>query len=203
MKMKKITSFAVCMGLSAVLFTGCGSDGSQLDYVEGILNVAYNSDAINEKALDMSEKDIAAATKASNESEAKFLAAYFNMEDVSEDTEKAFEEIAAKIAMATDYTVEESGSGEVTVKIKPLKVTSDELEEFVEDFNVKKFVDADESCTEEAFTEGVVEILEKNMKNPQYGEEVTIKVAVTKKDGKYSISDEDMVKLDSAMFVYE
>lgn len=202
MKMKKITSFVLCMGISAALFTGCGSNGSQSDYVEGILNVAYNSDAINEKALDMSEKDIAAATKASNESEAKFLEAYFNMEDVSDDTQKAFEEIAAKIAMITDYTVEESSSEEVMVKIKPLKVVSDELEEFVEDFNVKKFVDADESCTEEAFVDGVVEILEKNVKNPQYGEETTIKVNVTKKDGKYTISDEDMVKLDSAMFIY-
>ncbi len=199
---RKIAVLAVLLGVVAVLASGCGRKGTETDYVEGLLDVAYGSDAINAKALDMNDKEISDARSDSLSAEAQFLIKYFHMDEVSKETEDIFKDISGKLSRAADYRV--SGEGEeITVTIRPLQVYSEELQTFVDEFNVKKFVDADASCTEEAFAKGIADILEKAADAPAYGDEVTVKVNVTEKGGKYSVSDEDLAKIDSAMFIYE
>ena len=57
-------------------------------------------------------------------------------------------------------------------------------------------------CTEEKFVDGVTKELEKSAEAAEYEKKVEIEIAVTKKDGKYTVSDEDLSAIDDAMFVY-
>lgn len=109
----------------------------------------------------MSKDDVEKAKDSCIEKEAEFLTEYFNMEDVSDSTKKSLEGAAEKIFSSAKYTVEEKGD-KVLVTIEPLKVLTDSFQEYVDDFNVKKYVEADDSCTEEEFVDGVT----KNLKNP-------------------------------------
>lgn len=199
----KAAAGVLSLGLVLGMVTGCG--GSSVDasrYLNALLGVAYCSDAVDDVALDMDEKEREAAMESSVEKEAEFLARYFGMEDVSEKSEKAFEEIAWKISMAAQYEVEEAKGDAVVVRISPFQVRTEELQEFVDKFAVQKYVDGDEACTEEKFVSGVTGILEKTLKEPAYGDPVEVSVTVSKKDGAYQISDEDLAAIDEAMFVY-
>lgn len=200
---KKIAVIAVSAFLVVAITTGCGnSKGSAADYVDGLLDVAYFADEINDSLDDsMSDKEITSARDICADEEAKFIEAYFNMEEVSDETHEAFKSLAEKLSASASYSVEENGD-KVSVKIKPLIVGSDELHDFVDDFSVKKYVEKDESCTEKAFVDGVVKIMEKEADSPDYADEVNVDVTVKKENGKYSISDEDLKKIDAAMFVY-
>lgn len=201
MRINKKFAAVICASLMMSVVAGCGNSGSSsADYVDGLLDVAYFADDVN-KAVSMSDDEIKSAREICKEKEADFIETYYNMEDVSDKTQKAFEDIAVKLCSAADYSVSAKGDT-VTVTIKPLKVYSEELQEYVDDFAVKKYVDADESYTEDKFTDEVIKIMSKAADNPSYADEVKIDVKVTEKDGKYSISDEDLVKIDDAMFDY-
>lgn len=208
MKMKifknKIVAAILLAGLMACSLAGCGkSSGKASDYVDAILHIAYFSDAIDNKTLDMTDDEVRKARQDCADKEAQFLAGYFNMEDISDNTREIFKETAEKLLAKADYTVSEGEGSKVKVSIKPLIVYSEELQEFVDDFNVKKYVDADKSCTEEKFAEGVAGFLEKSADNAKYADEIEVEVNVTENNGKYEISDEDLSKIDAAMFVYD
>jgi len=197
---KKIAAL-ICASMMILSLSACGSGkGSNADYVDGLLDVAYFADDVN-GAVSMSDDEIKSAREICKEKEAEFIEAYFNMEEVSDETKKAFEDAAVKLCGAVDYSVSAKGDT-VTVTIKPLKVYSEQLQEYVDDFAVKKYVDVDKSCTEKEFVDNVTELMNKAAENPSYANEVKVEVKVTKKDGNYSISDEDLAKIDAAMFVY-
>lgn len=198
---KKLVSILFAVTLLAGVVTGCGNSGSSAGYIDALMGVTYFSDAIDNKLLDMSDEEVSKAKEQCATKEAEFLQAYFNMEEVSDETKDAFEQVAQKLGQATDYSVEGEGD-KVTVTIKPLKVYSEELQEYVDEFNVKKYVDADKSCTEKEYVDNVVKILEKSADNPQYGEEVKIEVTVSEDGGEFTVSDEDLAKIDNAMFIY-
>lgn len=200
---KKIFAVIMCTAMAAITLTGCGkSKGDEASYTKGLLEVAYFAQKPeNIDTLSMKKDETDAASESSCEKEAQFIASYFNMENVSDDTIKSFKEAAKKLGAAADYSVNANGD-KVTVTIKPLIVKSEELEKYVEEFAVKKYVDADKNCTEKEFVDGAVKILEKAAFNPKYADEVKIDITVSSKDGKYEISDEDLAKIDNAMFVY-
>ena len=201
MRINKKIMAAICAAMMMTTLSACGSSkGSNADYIDGVLDVAYFADDVND-AVSMSDDEIKAAREICKEKEAEFIKAFYNMEEVSDESQKAFEDIAEKLCGATNYSVSAKGDT-VTVTIKPLKVYSEELQKYVDEFAVKKYVDADESCTEKEFVDKVTELMNKSAENPSYANEVKIEVSVTKKDGKYSISDEDLAKIDDAMFVY-
>ena len=199
---KKIATCILGAFFMVGTLSGCsGSSVSSADYVKAVLDVAYCADDADGNALDMSKDDVEKAKDSCIEKEAEFLTEYFNMEDVSDSTKKSLEGAAEKIFSSAKYTVEEKGD-KVLVTIEPLKVFTDSLQEYVDDFNVKKYVEADDSCTEEEFVDGVTKELEKSAEVAEYEKKVEIEIAVTKKDGKYTVSDEDLSAIDDAMFVY-
>lgn len=202
MKINKLKSMLLIGALTTfTMLSGCGNaKTSGADYVEGVLDVAYFAEDVN-KSVSMSDDEIKAAREICKDKEAQFIESYFNMEDVSDETHKIFEDVAVKLCEAADYSVA-SDTDSVTVSIRPLKVYSEKLEEYVEDFVVKKYVEADKSCTEKEFADNVAKFMSDAAENPVYDEEVKVEVKVTKKGGKYSISDEDMSKIDAAMFMY-
>lgn len=201
-KDKKIIAFLFSLIFIVGILNGCGSSGTAADYVSAVLSVAYYSDAVDNKRLDMKTEDVDKARQECADKEAQFLEQYFNLENVSDKTHKSFVEAAKKISACVSYTVTENGDNKVIVTTKPLIIYSEKLQEFVDDFNVKRYVDADKSYTEDKFVEGVVKIIDETVSKPEYADEVKIEISIDKKDGKYQISDEDLAKIDSAMFKY-
>lgn len=201
-KDKKITVLLFMLIFVAVISNGCGSSYTAADYVSAILSVAYYSDAVDNKCLDMKMEDVNKVRQECADKEAQFLEKYFNMENVSDKTHKTFVESAKKISASVSYTVSENGDNKVIVSVKPLVIHSEKLQKFVDDFNVKRYVDADKSYTEDKFVEGVVKIIDEAASDPEYADEVKIEINVDNKGGNYKISDEDLAKIDSAMFKY-
>lgn len=199
-KGKWITLLTVGAMFAGVL-TGCGNKGTEADYVEGLLDVAYSSDAMNVKALDMSEDEMTEASKKSVEAEAKYMAAFFNIENPSDETLGYFKEACQALYVWADYKVAQKGD-KITVTIKPVEFVTDELENYVEDYNVRKFVEA-EALTQEAFAKGVSDIIKKTAEKPDYEDEVKVDVAVEKKSGGYVISDEDLAAIDAYILDYD
>lgn len=200
---KRVIGLILGMAMAATAMTGCGSSGNSADYVQGVLDVAYNKGTDTYvKAAGADKEDAKKAADSSLEAEAKVLCAYFGIEEPSEDVLDTFRDFAGKMYEKASYTVKEKGDG-VEVVIKPLQLFDDEeVKQYVEDFDIKEFVDGDSSCTDEAFAKGITELLEKKLEKAEYGKEVTISVSVTEKDGKMTVSDEDLLKIDEQIVAY-
>lgn len=198
---KLIAALTLCV-LTCAMAVGCGSKGTAVDYVEGVMDLAYASDVVNDKALDMSDDQKEKAKEQSVKAEAEFLAYYLNIEDPSQQALDILAEACQELYKAAAYSVT-GNEDEITVTVKPLVVHTQELEDFVQEFNVKKFVDADSSCTDEAFAKGVAQILKEIAKNPEYEEVKTIKFNIGAGANKdYSISSDDLKAIDEAIFAY-
>lgn len=199
---RKLAGLILSVVMAASALTGCGSSGDGADYVKGVLDVAYNQGT--ESYVDVAgvkEEDAKKYMEQSVTAEAKVMAAYFGIAEPSDEVIAEFKPVVEKLYEGLDYEVKADGdkvkvsSNEVAISI------SEELETYIDEFNVKAYVDGDASCTDEAFAKAVAEILLKDM-GVCGTKTVEVELIVTEKDGKYTISDEDLVKLDEAIIVY-
>lgn len=204
--MKKMIKICTGMMAGAVLLTGCGSasDAAADKVVKAYLDVAYGKSV--EEYADITgtkKEDAEKYSEQALKAEADALQAYYGMDtEGSEKTEKAFEEICSLLFDKAEYNVTAKGD-EVTVSFKPVTaLESEAVTQYVDDFNVKEFVDGDTSCTDEAFAEGLLEVLKKDGVEVSDKEE-TVTVSVSEKDGKKTVSSEELSKIDEAVLVYE
>lgn len=197
-----ITALLFCAMMCGIL-SGCGSKGSAVDYVEGVLDVAYGSDAINDKALNMESEEITETQDEMMEVEASYMASYFNMETPSEEALSIFKEACQELYKAADYSV--SGDGmDISVVVKPLIIRTDALEKYVEDFSAEKYVNAEEGHTDVEFAKGVAGILKEISANPEYEEAVTVNFTVSDgiKGRPYTIAPADLQAIDKVILAY-
>lgn len=193
--------------LTAIILAGCsGSDSSKAEYVQGLLDIAYNKGTeVYVKAADVKEEDAKNYSQQALEAEAKVMAAYFGIEEPSEEVLKSFQGFCEKMYKEVSYKVEAKGD-RVQVSTNQIIIgsQSEALQNYVDDFNIRQFVDGDASCTDEAFAKGAVEVMEQDLKKLFCGTQTkTIEVTVTEKDGKMSVSDKDLENLDSQIIVYD
>lgn len=203
---KRLAGILMGIILAATALTACGSkaEGSAQTYVKGVLDVAYNKGTEDYvKATGAKEEDAKKFMAQSVEAEAKIMAAYFGMEEPSAEVIEALKPAVEKMYENVSYTVEASGD-KVKVSHKEIYMgASEELQQYIDDFNVKAYIDGDTSCTDEAFAKGIADIILKGTAEDFCGTETkSVELTVTEKDGKYTVSDEDLVALDESMIVY-
>lgn len=198
----------LCMGVCilAVLLTGCQSSGSSDNsdsarYVKALLDVAYGKD-VKEYAELTGEKEADVKKHAGHSlaAEAKVMAAYFGMEEPSEEVVSTFEEICTLLYEKASYSVEEK-DGKVTVTINPVTtLQSDAVTEYADNYNIKTFVDG-EASDDEAFAKGLLEAV-KAEKAGTAKESIKVTVTVKEKDKTFTVSDEDLMKIDEQIIAY-
>lgn len=203
--MKKMIRICTGMIIGTVLLTGCDSS-SEADadkVVKAYLDVAYGKSVKEYAAIaDVKEADAKKYSEQSLRAEADALQAYYGMEtEGSGQTEETMEQIARLMFDKAKYSITSEGEN-VTITFKPVTaLRSEAVTQYVDDFNVREFVDGDTSCTDETFAKGLLEVLQKD------GVEVSDKdtqvtVTVTDKDGKTTISSDELAKIDEALLVY-
>lgn len=203
---KQIAAIMSGILLAAAVMTGCGAKGDPETYVKGVLDVAYNQ-GIDDyvEATGAKKADAEKYVKQSMEAEAKIMAAYFGIEDPSDKVIESFEEVVEELYRGLNYEVKADGK-EVNVTLHPVRLTlSNAVKDYMEEFNVKRYVDGDKSCTDEVFAEKVSKLLVEGRVATSYVETidpVTVTVTVEEKDGQYTVSDEDLVKIDESAILY-
>lgn len=202
--MKKINKTCAWVLMGTMLLTGCGSATDHSEgYVKGLLDVAYGKGVeAYVQVADVKKEDAEKYSSQALKSEVNALQAYYGMDTEGTDkTEETLEEVCRLLYEKTSYEVKEQ-DGKAEVTIQPVTaLESEAVKNYVDDFNVKEFVDGDQSCTDEAFAEGLLEVL-KSEGVEVSDKKTTITVTVKEKDKKPFISDEDLQKLDEAILIY-
>lgn len=203
--MKKLCKLCVFVCMMAVLLTGCGSSaGSSKDsarYVKAVLDVAYGKDVKDYVELTgAKEADVKKNAESALAAEAKVMAAYFGMEEPSEKVLDTLGDVCRLLYEKASYSAAEK-DGKIVVTINPVTaLQSDEVTEYVDNYNIKEFVDG-ESSDDEAFAKGLLEAV-KSGKVETAKESKEITVTVKEKDGSFTISDEDLMKIDEQIIAY-
>lgn len=204
---KRVAGIVLSVTLLAAGLTGCGSSGDAADYVKGLMDVAYNKGTeVYVRAADVKEADAKEYMAQSVEAECKIMAAYFGIDNPSDAVIEEFKPVVEKMYESLEYEVEADDNKvnicSNTVGINP----GEEVQQYLEDYSVKRYVDGDTSCTDETFAKGVAEVLLKQMESSsaQIHDKSSdkVEISVTEKDGKFTVSDEDLAKLDSELVVY-
>lgn len=202
MKRKLVGIMAGVLVLTGLAGCGDSADSKEATYVKGLLDVAYNQGVEDYvEVTGTKEDDAKAYTQQSLEAETKVMAAYLGLADASGEAVDVLTNLCGKICEKASYEVEEKDD-KVQVTIKPLDIFSEEVENYIDEYNMKEFIDGDPSCTDEEFVDGLAEILEKELKDPSYEKEVKVQVTVEKEGDSYVISDEDLEKIDSQVILY-
>lgn len=203
--MNKMIRIGTGMMMGTVLLTGCGSSsGADADkVVKAYLDVAYGK-SVTEYAdiADVEESDAKKYSEQALQAEVDALQAYYGMDtEGSSQTEEMLGQVVELMFDKTEYSVTADGEN-VTVTFKPVTaLQSEAVIQYVDDFNVREFVDGDTSCTDEAFAQGLLEILQKDgVETADKDTEIT--VSVTEKDGKTTIDGDELAKIDEALLVY-
>lgn len=205
--MKKLWKLCIGVCMLTFLLTGCQSSGNSSEnsdsarYVKAVLDVAYGKDVKSYVELTSEkEADVKKNAESSLAAEAKVMAAYFGMEEPSEEILSTFKEICALLYEKASYSVEEK-DGKVEVTIYPVTaLQSDNVTEYVDNYNVKTFVDGEPS-DDEAFAKGLLETV-KAGKTGTAKESTKVTVTVKEKDRVFTISDEDLMKIDEKIIAY-
>lgn len=201
---KRLAGLLVSAVMALSVLTGCGSSGDADAYTKGVLDIAYHKGTEEYvKVTGAKKADAEKYMEQSMEAQSKALAVYFGIENPSDTVIEAFTPAAEKICELVDYEVEADGD-KVIVEAKGVEVKpGEEAKQYLDDYNVKRFVDGDTSCTDESFAKGMAELLVKELESAKDTETTTVEITVTEKDGSFHISDEDMIKVDEALISYE
>lgn len=185
--------------------TGCGeSKGSEeAAYVKGLLDVAYNQGVEDYADITgIAENEAKEFTQQSLQTEAEVLTAYLGIPDASGEAVEMLTEFCGKMYEKASYQVDTKDDN-VQVTIKPLDIfSSEEVEDYIDEYNKREFIDGDPSCTDADFVDGIVTLLEKELEDPSYEKEVKVEVSVEKDGESYSVSDEDLETIDSQIIAY-
>lgn len=201
---KRLAGLWIAVVMLASVLISCSSSKDAEAYVKGVLDIAYNKGTEDYvKATGAKEVDAKKYMEQSVEAESKILAAYFGIEEPSDEVIEAFKPVVEQLYEGIQYEVEADGD-KVTISATDAGFPfSEEAQQYLDDYVVKRYVDGDTSCTDESFAKAMAELLLKEMETAKCGTMVnSVEITVTEKDGGYSISDEDLVKLDEEIISY-
>jgi len=208
--MKKKVLVCLMVLLMGIL-SGCGmTEEEASEYVKASLDAAYKgefdafveiTDSTPEGAKAMYEENIVHTMEAAG----------FHEQEISDELADKYKQLFHDLSKAVDYTVVEAmenqdGEFDVSVEIYPLMCISDITEEDVTEvllsrIDKMKKHPSDKKITELTF-EIIYEMLVENVKEPTYDDQIITQTVTVHKNenGKYYISEEDMLTLDSALF---
>lgn len=204
--MKKVVAPVTLCVLLAVSLMGCGSSNSAkgaAQYVQGVLDITYQkgTDAYV-KAAGADKADALKYSEQAAKAQAQVMAAYFGIEEPSDEVLETFESCYVSLCEKCSYEVKDEGD-KVEIQVTGVKIGgSEEIADYIDDFNVKEFVDGDESCTDEAFAKEVSELILAEQDDSSQAD-VTVEITVTENNGEYAVSDEDLAKVDAAVLQYQ
>lgn len=202
---KRLAVLILSLILVMTAFAGCGSSGDAEAYVKGLMDIAYNKGTeAYVKAAGVKKEEAEKYMEQSVEAEAKIVAAYFGIGNPSEEVTAEFKKFVEKMYEGLDYEVKSDGDKVIVTFTQTGITLGEEAQSYIDEFNIKEFVDGDVSCTDEAFAKGIVELLCKELEGDGSAAETKeVEITVTEKDGKYTVSDEDLLKLDTELVVYQ
>lgn len=201
---KKITGI-IASALLITMLTGCGSSDAG-SYVNALLDVAYGRDVdAYAKIADIDKEEANGYTEQSIQAEAVFMAKYYGFDEKDSDVTDVFADFCKKLYKKAKYTVDNKDGNKVSVEIEPLMVleqAEDDIEAYLEEYNVKAYVDGDKSATRKSAAEKIVQICETYLDKAEYGDPVTVEIDVEEKDGKWYVSDEKLTEVDKNIISY-
>lgn len=210
---KKYISLLLCL-LFIISLSGCAKKDEKRyqSYVKSLIAINYlgaTDDYI--KATGANKQDAIALYDANIRILTDNLLRYYDI-TLTEDSDlrKEYEELAKNIYSKVNYKVSNAYKVndvyKVDVEISPINIlaqTKEDVIKHIDDFNQKvangDFNDYTVDSYNDAFSEGILEILNKGCEDIQYADPVTVTVVIITNDKSYYISDEDFLSIDAAM----
>lgn len=192
--------------------TGCSKKKEKQyeNYVKSLIGINYlgaTDDYI--KATNANKEDAIALYNANIGILTDSILKYYGI-TLSDDSElmEDFKELSKNIYSKVNYNVsnayEVNGVYKVDVEIKPINIfvqTKDAVIAHIEDFNNRvSNGDFNEYTVDEyndAFSAGILDILNKACENIEYSEPQTVTVCIVNSDRTFYISDEDFLAIDA------
>lgn len=202
--LRKITGI-IASALLITALTGCGSSEAET-YVSALLDVAYGRDVDAYAKIADIDKEVAEGfMEQSLQAEAVFMAKYYGFDEKDTDVTEVFVEFCKKLYDKAKYTVNSKDGNKVSVEIEPLMVleqAEEDIEAYLEEYNVKAYVDGDKSATRKSAAEKIVQICETYIDKAKYGNPVTVEIDVEEKEGTWLVSDERLNEVDENIISY-
>lgn len=219
--MKKTLAFLLVLAL-ALSLAACGSGlGVGVNMlVQGNIDGLYlgKFDDAYLKLINSTEAECRKDYLDGLEVEAEYFAHYFNIEVLDDDLKAEIVDLYKEIYFHSQYTVGDASKLDdntyaVKVTISPIDIVDLVVEDFdsgMEGFYTQ-YADADPSAmTDEEYAqydrdwaEAILAMFYKRLPKLGYKEEQSIAIQVVKgADGRWGISDNDMVSIDSLMIYY-
>lgn len=205
---KKLLVFLTILVLGVL--TGCGmTEEEAKDYVKASLDAAYKGEF--DAFVDITESTPEGAKAMYEENIVHTMeAAGFSEKNLDEELIEKYEQFFFELAKVADYEVgaatkAESGDYAVEVTVRPLIIfdgSGDEVtEKLLDRIDDMEKHPSDEKIIKMSF-EIMYDILSEKLEKPEYGEEVSVTINLQKnEEGMYLISEEDMLALDSVLFM--
>ncbi|MCI8553904.1 MAG: hypothetical protein HFJ80_03055 [Clostridiales bacterium] len=190
-------------------------------YVQAVLDCQYKAKYDDYKRLTNStDQEAAEAYESGMEAESQTFAHYFNV-TLDDDSSAKVMDMYKKLYQKAQYTVGEavrqkdaaSDKYTVEVRIKPMKIFDDITEDYAafwQEFSARytnevlmEMKAGDLQKYYNAYTDGVLELLNQHIDSVSYGEEKTLTVHIQQdKDGLYEIDEDDFQEIDLAIIAY-
>ena len=211
MKKKKIAG-VVLAAVTALSITACGGFSAEdaSAYVKSALDAEYKADFDEYiKQTDSTQEEAEAMYQEGLDT----ITAGFGLDSlgISDELAEQYRDVAADLLVLAKYEVKdaaEEGDGyAVEVSYEPyvgMQNLDQDLNAALEEITASiSDIQSEEELNEMVFQK-VLEILQQKVAEPEYGEAETYTIHVTKgSDNVYSISQDDLVGLDYAMFPSE
>ena len=204
----RMISLAVMLVLAMSMLTGCGgmTEEDAKAYVQATLDASYKADFdAYMKVTDSSKKEVQKLYDDNIEN----IVANSGLKElgITSELEEKYRELYKTMLSKAKYTVgeaKETDAGfEVVVKVEPFAFMEGVEGELTEAVQTELFAEGSvpsEEKMNQLLLEKMYELLSERAEAPEYGEAEELKVTVEEKDNVYSLSEEDLTKIDSRLF---
>ena len=210
MKKKATAVIAACM---AIVLTACIGSFDASKYVEGALKNIYLGDASTYMELvDITEDEAAAEYESGIEVEADFFLQYCGIPSVSDDVYQQIVDMYKNIYQHSKFEVQEAVKNgndyNVEVLISPIDIivkNTDAISTTIDDFVATMNPDdyADEQSAYDAVMVSIVDLINADMENLGYEDEISVIVKVEQdENGYYGLSSDAIGQLDQEIIAY-
>ena len=207
MKTRMMALVAVLV-LAVSMLTGCGgmTEEDAKAYVQATLDASYKADF--DAYMKVTESSKEEVQKLYDDNIENIVANSGVKElGISSELEEKYRELYKTMLSKAKYTVgeaKETDTGfEVVVKVEPFAFMEGVEGELTEAVQTELFAEGSvpsEERMNQLLLEKMYDLLMERAEAPEYGEAEELKVKVEDKDNVYSLSEEDLTKIDSRLF---
>ena len=204
----RMMALAAVFVLAVSMLTGCGkmTEDDAKAYVQATLDASYKAEFDDYMKVTESSKDEVQKLYDDNIENIITGSGLRDM-GISSELEEKYRELYKTMLSKAKYTVgeaKETDNGfEVVVNVEPFAFMEGVEGELTEAVQTELFADGSvpsEERMNQLLLEKMYELLSERANAPEYGEAEELKVKVEAKDNVYSLSEEDLTKIDSRLF---